>query len=149
MNSRICQEDALNPYSLLGVTIASSPAELRANYYQLALLCHPDRGGNRDDMVALHTAYEYVRAQLEHANGNPYAYVDGEALDYATFAQEHVVEAAERGDDVIPTYREIWEQSDERNRCASSTARSNSSRPPALPPPPAWSPRGSLRTSVC
>ena len=33
----------IDPYNLLGVTINSSPKEVKQAYYNLALLCHPDK----------------------------------------------------------------------------------------------------------
>jgi curved DNA-binding protein CbpA len=43
----------LNPYELLGVTVDSDISTLTKNYYKLALLCHPDKGGNQEDFVKL------------------------------------------------------------------------------------------------
>lgn len=59
---------SINPYALLGVTIDSTPKEARTSYYHLALLMHPDKGGNAADMHMLHTAYLYVIEQLEGVN---------------------------------------------------------------------------------
>jgi len=56
---------ALNPYELLGVTIHSSLAELRKAYCRLALIMHPDKGGDPKDMDILKNSYEYVKEQLE------------------------------------------------------------------------------------
>ena len=58
----------LNPYDLLGVDYRSSLCELRDRYKNLALIMHPDKGGNKDDMIKLHQAYLYIREQLEYAN---------------------------------------------------------------------------------
>jgi len=55
----------INPFGLLGVTIHSSPQEARHAYYNLALLFHPDKGGNASDMRVLHRAYRDVVRQLE------------------------------------------------------------------------------------
>lgn len=51
---------ALDPYALLGVTIHSTCQEVRRRYYQLACICHPDRGGTADQMRTLHNAYQFV-----------------------------------------------------------------------------------------
>jgi curved DNA-binding protein CbpA len=49
---------SIQPYELLGVTMKSSLNDVRKAYYQLALLCHPDKGGNPQDMQLLHSAYK-------------------------------------------------------------------------------------------
>lgn len=54
----------IQPYELLGVATNSTPKDVRKAYYQLALLCHPDKGGDPKDMRMLQTAYEWVMAQL-------------------------------------------------------------------------------------
>ena len=55
----------INPFNLLGVTINSSHKEVRRAYYKLSLICHPDKGGSKDDMIMLHNAYNYVMEQIE------------------------------------------------------------------------------------
>ena len=55
----------INPYQLLGVTINSSLKELKKAYYNMSLLCHPDKGGSNKDMIVVHTAYLYIKTQLE------------------------------------------------------------------------------------
>ena len=55
----------INPYKLLGVTINSSLKELKKSYYNYSLICHPDRGGNSNDMIIVHNAYQYVKEQIE------------------------------------------------------------------------------------
>ena len=57
---------SINPYDLLGVTIDSTSKECRKRYYKLSLLCHPDKGGNKNDMIILHNAYVYVMKQLKY-----------------------------------------------------------------------------------
>ena len=49
-NGKIEENKLINPYSLLGVNDKSSLRELKKNYYNMALLCHPDRGGDKKDM---------------------------------------------------------------------------------------------------
>lgn len=53
----------INPYDLLGVTIHSTVDEVRKTYYRLALICHEDKGGSKDDMIAVHAAYKFVLVQ--------------------------------------------------------------------------------------
>lgn len=58
----------INPYNLLGVNINSKMEELKVNYRELAMICHPDKGGSANDMCILHNAYIYVKKQLENRN---------------------------------------------------------------------------------
>ena len=67
----------LNPYKLLGVTINSTSRELKKSYYMLSLLCHPDKGGDKNDMDIVHKAYLYVKKQLLN-NENPVTYEEAE-----------------------------------------------------------------------
>ena len=60
--------EALNPFDLLGVTIASTEAEARASFRELALLAHPDKGGQAAEMRVLMHAYRYVVEQLGAVN---------------------------------------------------------------------------------
>jgi hypothetical protein len=57
-----------NPFELLGVTYKSSIKNLREQYKNLALIMHPDKGGNQDDMIKLHQSYTFVKEQLEFAD---------------------------------------------------------------------------------
>ena len=61
----------IDPYSLLGVNIDSSEKKIRQSYYQLALLCHPDRGGNNEEMKTLHQAYSYIMKEVSYRQKNP------------------------------------------------------------------------------
>jgi hypothetical protein len=61
-------QQGIDPYGLLGVTSESTASDARKAYYALALLAHPDRGGNSDDMRAVHQAYRYVSNQLVDAD---------------------------------------------------------------------------------
>ena len=55
----------INPYQLLGVN-PSMPdlKQLKKSYYQLALLCHPDKGGNKESMDIVHKSYLYIKKQF-------------------------------------------------------------------------------------
>jgi curved DNA-binding protein CbpA len=58
----------INPFELLGFDVKKpniNLKELKKNYYNLALMCHPDKGGDKHDMIILQTAYEYVKTQIE------------------------------------------------------------------------------------
>ena len=52
--------NTINPYDLLNISTNSSLKELKKNYYQLSLYCHPDKGGSPEDMICIKNAYEYL-----------------------------------------------------------------------------------------
>jgi curved DNA-binding protein CbpA len=58
----------IDPYELLGVTIDTSPKEVKRAYYTLSLYLHPDKGGHANDMRILQNAYEYVYKQISGVN---------------------------------------------------------------------------------
>ena len=80
----------LQPYELLGVYSNSTPKEVRKAYYQLALLCHPDKGGDPRDMHIIHCAYEWIMNQLDKVNVD-YTYEDAQQeFDDFVAAQNNV-----------------------------------------------------------
>ena len=68
----------LNPYELLGVSPTSTINTLKKKYYTLALICHPDKGGNKDDMIIIKNAYEYIKPQLENNTDTTYEQLEEE-----------------------------------------------------------------------
>lgn len=87
----------IDPYSLLGVTIQSDLSELKHNYHSLALICHPDKGGDKNDMIVIHKAYKYIKEQLEYASNEAVVNID---YDFKDFLQNNK--------DILPSYNEIW-----------------------------------------
>lgn len=58
-------ESVLNPYEFLGLSTTNATlAELKTAYYRLALLCHPDKGGEASAMATLTLAYQWVLREL-------------------------------------------------------------------------------------
>tara|TARA_B100000674_G_scaffold107501_1_gene78983 strand:+ start:238 stop:1512 length:1275 start_codon:yes stop_codon:yes gene_type:complete len=57
--------DVINPYQLLGVTTNSTLSDIKKAYYSLSLLCHPDKGGKKEDMLVVHNAYLYITKQIK------------------------------------------------------------------------------------
>jgi hypothetical protein len=78
INNKIKENKLINPYSLLGVNDKSSLRELKKNYYNMALLCHPDRGGDKKDMNVVCLAYNYIKEQLENITENTYEELEDE-----------------------------------------------------------------------
>lgn len=94
----------IDPYSLLGVNIHSELSELKQNYHSLALICHPDKGGDKNDMIMIHKAYKYIKEQLEYASNEAVVNVD---YDFNDFLKNNK--------DILPTYNEIWKDGEASN----------------------------------
>ena len=56
----------INPYDIMNLTSESTLKDLKKAYYDLALICHPDKGGQEEDMIVIHNAYKYIKEQLEN-----------------------------------------------------------------------------------
>ena len=56
----------INPYELLGLSVDSNIKDLRKAYYEFSFLCHPDKGGNSEEMDVVHKSYKYIKNQLEN-----------------------------------------------------------------------------------
>ena len=66
--SNIKSNKLINPYGLLGIKHnESNISELKKNYYNLSLLTHPDKGGNKGDFEIVHLAYNYIKEQMANA----------------------------------------------------------------------------------
>ena len=90
------------PTNLFGLTADDSLAVLRRRYYDLSLLCHPDRGGAADDMRVVQRSYEAAKAALEHQ-------AEGDAKRAHLEAQLDTVED-EDGVKDIPSFRAIFDE---------------------------------------
>jgi curved DNA-binding protein CbpA len=93
----------INPFNLLGVAIESSHKEVRRAYYKLSLLCHPDKGGSKDDMIMLHNAYNYVMEQIEFS----------EKADTLENIEEDFKNFFEKNKTEVPPFYELWKRSEE------------------------------------
>lgn len=84
--------ESINPYQLLGLNSNSTLNELRKSYYELSKLCHPDRGGNNEEMYMLHKSYLYVKQELENCKDKSikdYNYIINE---FETFCNQQDIE---------------------------------------------------------
>jgi len=93
----------IDPYGLLGVDSRSSLGELKKNYYNLALLCHPDKGGNDKDMNVVSLAYNYVKYHLENVKETSYEELEDEFADFC------------KGQEALkpPTFGQIYEETND------------------------------------
>jgi curved DNA-binding protein CbpA len=61
----------INPYELLGIDIKRKDLTMKhvkKAYFEMALLCHPDKGGNESDMKVVQEAYEFIRDQMKNTS---------------------------------------------------------------------------------
>ena len=91
----------LNPYALLGVTVNSTFNELKRNYYNMALMCHPDKGGSGDDMHIVLMAYNYCKEQLEKKEAKETTYEKLEE-EFADFCKNQEAQ--------LPTFSSVYEE---------------------------------------
>jgi curved DNA-binding protein CbpA len=89
----------INPFDLLGVTIKNTPADVKKAYYELALLCHPDKGGNAQDMRLIHNAKLYIMEQLEQIDRD--ATYEKRESEFDDFCKKQL--------DTTPDFIEIFE----------------------------------------
>jgi hypothetical protein len=58
-----------DPYEFFGLSPTTATlTELKTAYYQMALLCHPDKGGDPQTMAKVTLAYQWIRQSLETVN---------------------------------------------------------------------------------
>jgi curved DNA-binding protein CbpA len=94
----------INPYDLLGFDSKQpniSMIELKKQYFMLSLICHPDKGGNDEDMIILKNAYQYIKEQIEGK--------DEKSKDFKTVEEEFNNFMKEQSDKP-PSFSSIYEE---------------------------------------
>jgi hypothetical protein len=91
----------INPFDLFGITIDNTLNELKRSYYNMALLCHPDKGGSDNDMYIVHNAYNYCKEQFEAQQNKQTTY---EKLE------DEFVMFCKIQEDTIPPFSSIYEE---------------------------------------
>ena len=107
----------LNPYELLGVSPTSTINTLKKKYYTLALICHPDKGGNKDDMIIIKNAYDYIKPQLENNTDTTYEQLEEEFQKFCDEQKEKLCpfsEVYEESHDWIKEFNKQFE--DKKNK---------------------------------
>ena len=94
----------INPYEIMNLTPDSTLKDLKRAYYDMALICHPDRGGTEEDMIVIHNAYKYIKEQLENCE-NISSYEELEE-EFSSFCKEQ--------EEIPPPFRDIWEDSEHK-----------------------------------
>lgn len=95
----------INPFELLGVTPESKMSDVKSAYYNLSLICHPDKGGNASEFDVVHNAYMWVKHQLESR-------VENTEEAYATLENEFKVFCDEQKSKP-PTFHQIFVENNE------------------------------------
>lgn len=97
----------INPYELLGVTINSSLNEVRKAYYNLALYCHPDKGGIVTDMIVVCKAYKYVKEQIKLNVSEEKMNMEVLEKEFSEFCKSQEMKS--------PTFGEIYKETNTEN----------------------------------
>ncbi len=98
--------EQLNPFSFLGVSIDSSIDELKKKYYELSMICHPDKGGNKDDMIVLSNCYQYIKEQLKNK-------IPGNLSDSYLNLEEEFQKFCKLQSEEIPNFQLIYEETND------------------------------------
>ncbi len=99
------QTSIMDIYNMLGVKPTSSLKEVKKAYIDMARMCHPDKGGNADDMRILKDSYDWICVQLQQVSleASKGTYEEREA-DYQTYMEK---QKEERLNTPLPTMTEI------------------------------------------
>jgi curved DNA-binding protein CbpA len=97
----------VDPYKLLGVTVKHKRDDVRSAFKSLSLLCHPDKGGIREDMEVLYVAYRYILEQIEFSEHG--RTMEDEEQKFKDFLELQISQKSE-----IPSLFEIM--TDEKNK---------------------------------
>lgn len=80
--------ETIDPFGLFGVTTESTLKELKERYYSLALLCHPDKGGSKEEITIIIKSYKFVKEQLEYKSNKTYEELEKEFADFCKEQEE-------------------------------------------------------------
>ena len=80
--------ETIDPFGLFGVTIESTLKELKEKYYALALLCHPDKGGSKEEITIIIKSYKFVKEQLEFKSNKTYEELENEFNEFIKSQEE-------------------------------------------------------------
>ena len=74
---RVYKMNLINPYELMGIDPNKPDLQkLKKTYYNWALMCHPDKGGSKEDMNIIHNAYLYVKKQIDFSDGKEKVWIE-------------------------------------------------------------------------
>ena len=97
----------LNPFKLFGIDYNKfNENDLKKKYYELSLLCHPDKGGSKDDMNILHNAYNYVKEQIQNCKD----------IDTYEKMEQNFEDFCSTQESKMPDFNEIFKESNDYKR---------------------------------
>jgi hypothetical protein len=96
----------INPYDLFNLDEKCTAQELRKEYYNMCLMCHPDKGGSEKDMSMVTSAYNFIKQYTNDGNVNE-SYEDVENA-FAKFNETNPIEK-------IPSFEEIFTEATKFN----------------------------------
>jgi len=94
----------IDPYKLFGID-PNNPSlkKLKKKYYNLALICHPDKGGDKKSMDIIYKSYLYIKNQFDNcSNIKNFEELENEFEEFCRNQKNKP-----------PPFRNIWEESDE------------------------------------
>jgi len=106
----------IDPYELLGVSYKDNREEVKVSFKRLALVCHPDKGGSKEEMDVLYGAYRYVLHQIEF--GEHGRTMEEEEERFKEFMDEQVRESIPSlfeimTDEANKKFNEAWDENEE------------------------------------
>ena len=102
---------SINPFELLGIDEKSTIKDARKAYYKLALIIHPDCGGNEESMKILVNAYGFVEEQLRNKSD-----ISGDADEFGKSLEEKFKEYNERVKAEMPQIRDLFDMANDEQR---------------------------------
>lgn len=99
-------DEVVSPYDLLGLTPNKcSIQDVRKAYRELALICHPDKGGNAGDMRILQAAYQWIMKQMVSITENASETYEEKEKSFKDFLESQTP----TGTNVVPFVKVIEE----------------------------------------
>lgn len=115
----------IDPFALLGLTYESSASEIKQSYYNMSLVCHPDRGGDANDFDVIHNAYRFCMRQVENS-------VENEQVTsrYKDIEEEFEKFKENQENKKRPTFHQIFVENNEKQREFDEDAANEFGQPP-------------------
>lgn len=98
----------INPFSLFNIKTSSSLGELKKAYYELSLMCHPDKGGKTEDMMVVTNAYRFIKEQLINNDNEVELVYENAEEEFQKYVENNPIPKA-------PLFSEVFEEYTEFN----------------------------------
>lgn len=102
-NNKIANNTLINPYELLGINIKDKNLKMKdvkKAYFDMAMICHPDKGGNNNDMNIVQKAYQFVQEQMKHHSNMTDENIESIDNDFYAFYKKQ--------EEIIPPFADIY-----------------------------------------